>query len=50
MTAAVLVEGLHVRFGDVHALAGVDLDVARRHDARRPRPQRGRQDHPDPIP
>jgi len=25
---AVLVEDLHVRFGDVHALAGVDLDVA----------------------
>jgi ABC-2 type transport system ATP-binding protein len=28
MTAAVLVEGLHVRFGDVHALDGVDLEVA----------------------
>src|SRR5687768_1347463 len=28
MTAAVLVEGVHVRFGDAHALAGVDLEVA----------------------
>lgn len=27
MTSAVLVEGVHVSFGDVHALAGVDLDV-----------------------
>ena len=26
--AAVLVEDVHVRFGDVHALAGVDLEVA----------------------
>jgi ABC-2 type transport system ATP-binding protein len=26
--AAVLVEELHVRFGDVHALAGIDLDVS----------------------
>ena len=29
MTAAVRVEGVHVRFGDVHALAGVDLEVSR---------------------
>jgi ABC-2 type transport system ATP-binding protein len=28
MTSAVLVDGVHVRFGDVHALAGVDLDVS----------------------
>ena len=28
MTAAVLVEDVHVRFGDVHALAGVDLEVS----------------------
>jgi ABC-2 type transport system ATP-binding protein len=28
MTAAVLVEGVHVRLGDVHALAGVDLEVS----------------------
>jgi ABC-2 type transport system ATP-binding protein len=27
MTAAVLVEGVHVRYGDVHALAGVDMHV-----------------------
>jgi ABC-2 type transport system ATP-binding protein len=27
-SAAVLVEELHVRFGDIHALAGIDLDVA----------------------
>jgi ABC-2 type transport system ATP-binding protein len=27
MTAAVLVEDVHVRFGDVHALAGVDVHV-----------------------
>jgi len=27
MSAAVLAEGVHVRFGDVHALAGVDLTV-----------------------
>ena len=33
---------------DVQALDGVDLDVARGHDARRARPQRRRQDHPDP--
>ena len=26
-STAVLVEDVHVRFGDVHALAGVDLDV-----------------------
>jgi ABC-2 type transport system ATP-binding protein len=28
MPAAVLVEGVHVRFGHVHALAGVDLEVS----------------------
>jgi ABC-2 type transport system ATP-binding protein len=28
MTAAVLVEGVQVRFGDLHALAGVDLEVS----------------------
>jgi ABC-2 type transport system ATP-binding protein len=27
MTTAVLVEEVHVRFGDVHALAGIDLEV-----------------------
>ena len=46
--AAVLVEDVHVRFGDVRALDGIDLDVARGIDARRARPQRRRQDHPDP--
>jgi ABC-2 type transport system ATP-binding protein len=28
MTAAVLVEDVHLRFGDVHALTGVDLEVS----------------------